>query len=469
MPNELPAIVIVGRPNVGKSTLFNRITGQRRAIVGDEPGITRDRLHGKAVYERRRFELIDTGGIVVDDADYIPSQILKQAKFALDKAISVVFVVDGRSELTAADRELAQLLRKTGKPVTLAVNKADTGPRQDLAHDFYTFGFKDIFPVSGEHGLGVDQLLEHLTKDIPEDPQEEEEEDDDNPETEGVSADGEPGEGESEKTEAEIEADKPYIRVAIIGRPNAGKSTLLNSLTGEDRAIVSPVAGTTRDSVDEEIENHGVRFVFIDTAGIRRKGKTKLMAEKMSVVMARRNIRMADVVIVVMDASEGVLGLDATIAGYAHEGGRSVILCVNKWDLIDSRKKGEFEENLRYHIKFLEYAPSVYLSAKTGASVTHLFGMIRECYDNARKRVTTGQLNRFVETLRFEERKILYITQAGVKPPSFILFTDKAGPLHFSDERYIINQLRKRFGFEGTPIELKIRGRLRKKDRPSLK
>ena len=212
-----------------------------------------------------------------------------------------------------------------------------------------------------------------------------------------------------------------------------------------------------------------MRFVFIDTAGIRRKGKTKLMAEKMSVVMARRNIRMADVVIVVMDASEGVLGLDATISGYAHEGGRSVILCVNKWDLIDSAKKTVFEEDLRYNIKFLEYAPSVYLSAKTGASVKHLFPMVRACYDSARKRVTTGELNRFVETLRFEERKILYITQTGMKPPSFVLFTDKSGPLHFSDERYIINQLRKRFGFEGTPIELKIRGRLRKKDRPSLR
>ena len=446
MPNELPAIVIVGRPNVGKSTLFNRITGQRRAIVGDEPGITRDRLHGEAKYEGRRFELIDTGGIVVDDADFIPSQILKQARVALQKAIHVIFVVDGRSELTAADRELAQLLRKTGKPVTLAVNKADTGPRQSLVHDFYSLGFKDIYPVSGEHGLGVDQMLEHLTVGIPEGP-----DDDDAP------------------TAEDAVPEMPVIRVAIIGRPNAGKSTLLNSLIGEERTIVSPVAGTTRDSVDEEIENHGVRYVFIDTAGIRRKGKTKLMAEKMSVVMARRNIRMADVVIVVMDASEGVLGLDATIAGYAHEGGRSVILCVNKWDLIDSAKKTEFEENLRYNIKFLEYAPSVYLSALTGASVKHLFPVVKECYQNARKRVTTGELNRFVETLRFEERKILYITQASVKPPSFILFTDKSGPLHFSDERYIINQLRKRFGFEGTPIELKIRGRLRKKDRPALR
>jgi GTP-binding protein len=301
MPNETPTIVIVGRPNVGKSTLFNRITGQRRAIVGDEPGITRDRLHSLATFEGRRFELIDTGGIVVSDAEYIPSQILKQARFALEKAHHVIFLVDGRSEISASDRELAAMLRKLGKPVTLVVNKADTGAKEALAHEFYSLGFPDVFPVSAEHGLGMDDLLMHVTEGISNDPEE----------------------------------NKPHpIRVAIIGRPNAGKSTLLNSLTGEERAIVSPIAGTTRDSVDEEVDRDGTKYVFIDTAGIRRKGKTKLMAEKLSVVMARRNIRMADVVIVVMDATEGVLGLDATIAGYAHEGGRSVILCVNKWDLV---------------------------------------------------------------------------------------------------------------------------------------
>jgi len=436
MPNELPTIVIVGRPNVGKSTLFNRITGQRRAIVGDEPGITRDRLHGVASYEGRRFELVDTGGIVVSDAEYIPSQILKQARVALEKAHHVVFLVDGRAEITAADRELGTMLRKLGKPVTLAVNKADTGAKEGLVHEFYSLGISDVYPVSAEHGLGVDALLEHLTEGMPQ--------------------------------EDEAAAAAQPIRVAIIGRPNAGKSTLLNALTGEDRAIVSPIAGTTRDSVDEEVERDGVRYVFIDTAGIRRKGKTKLMAEKLSVVMARRNIRMADVVIVVMDASEGVLGLDATIAGYAHEGGRSVILCVNKWDLATEGKKKEFEENLRYQLKFLEYAPVVFLSAKTHAGVGRIFPLIRKCYDSATHRVTTGELNRFVESVKFEERKILYITQAGVRPPSFILFTDKAGPLHFSHERYLINQLRKRFEFIGTPINLTIRGRARRKDRPSL-
>jgi GTP-binding protein len=436
MPSNLPTIVIVGRPNVGKSTLFNRITGQRRAIVGDEPGITRDRLHGATAYEGRRFELIDTGGIVVSDDEYIPSQILKQARVALQTAHHVVFLVDGRSEITAPDRELASMLRKLGKPVTLAVNKADTGAKESLVHDFYSLGIKDIFPVSAEHGLGIDAFVNHITEGIPEEP----------PET--------------------LERN---IKVAIIGRPNAGKSTLLNALTGQDRAIVSPIAGTTRDSIDETVERDGTKFVFIDTAGIRRKGKTKLMAEKLSVVIARRNIRMADVVIVVMDASEGVLGLDATIAGYAHEGGRSVILCVNKWDLISTGKKKEFEENVRYHLKFLDYAPVVFLSAKAGTGVPKLFGLIKECYESATQRVTTGELNRFVETLHFDERKILYITQASVRPPSFVLFTDKAGPLYFSHERYLMNQLRKRFGFLGTPIELKIRGRAKKKDRPALK
>jgi GTP-binding protein len=436
MPNDPPAIVIVGRPNVGKSTLFNRITGQRRAIVGDEPGITRDRLHSPATHEGRRFELIDTGGIVVSDAEYIPSQILKQARFALEKAHHVIFLVDGRSEISASDRELAAMLRKLGKPVSLVVNKADTGAKESLVHDFYSLGFPDVFPVSAEHGLGMDALLDHVTEGIPQD----------------------------------ADAGEPHgIRVAIIGRPNAGKSTLLNALTGEDRAIVSPVAGTTRDSVDEEVERDGTKYVFIDTAGIRRKGKTKLMAEKLSVVMARRNIRMADVVIVVMDATEGVLGLDATIAGYAHEGGRSVILCVNKWDLVTAGNKKVFEEDVRYHLKFLEYAPVVFLSAKIGAGVNQLFPLIKECYESANHRVTTGELNRFVETLHFEERKILYITQAGIRPPSFILFTDKSGPLHFSHERYLMNQLRKKFGFTGTPIELKIRGRARKKDRPPLR
>src|SRR6185437_11582740 len=447
MPQQTPTVVIVGRPNVGKSTLFNRITHGRRSIVGDEPGITRDRIAGEANFEGRKFELVDTGGIVVNDADYIPSQILKQAKVALEHATRIIFVVDGRSEITAADRELAQLLRKTGKPITLAVNKVDTGKNEALLNDFYSLGIREMYPVSAEHGLGIDAFLLHLTEGFPESPDEEQ--------------------AAEEPVEQTAAADP--IKVAIIGRPNAGKSTLLNALVGEERAIVSPIAGTTRDAVDESVTQGGTEFVFIDTAGIRRKGKTKLMAEKLSVVMARRHIRMANVVVLVMDAVEGVLGLDATIAGYAHEGGRPVILCVNKWDLISNDKRKEFEENIRFHLKFLEYAPVIFLSAKTGNGVHRLFGVIKKVYAAATHRVTTGELNRFVESLKFDERKILYITQAGVRPPSFIVFTDKAGPLYFSHERFLVNQIRKRFGFEGTPIELKIRGRVKRSERKPLK
>jgi GTPase len=433
--NELPAVVIVGRPNVGKSTVFNRITGQRRSIVGDEPGITRDRIHGFATHEGRKFELIDTGGVVVSDADYIPKQILAQARVALEQAAQVIFIVDGRSEITASDRELAAMLRKIGKPVSLVVNKCDTGAKEDLIHDFYSLGIKDIFPVSAEHGMGMDALLDHVTKDFP-------------------------------VEDAVEEVEERGIRIAIIGRPNVGKSTLLNALTGKDRAIVSPVAGTTRDAVDETIERNGTKFVFVDTAGIRRKGKTKEMTEKLSVVMARRHIRMCDVVLLVMDASDGFVGGDATIGGYAHEGGRPVILCVNKWDLVTSGKRKEFEQNVRDHLKFLDYAPMIFMSALKGTGVSELLDLIKRVNEAAFHRVTTGELNRFVESLKFDERKVLYITQASVHPPSFILFTDKAGPLHFSNERYLMNQIRKRFGFEGTPIKVTIRGRTRKKDRP---
>ena len=429
MSQTTPTVVIVGRPNVGKSTLFNRITGQRRAIVGDEPGITRDRMYGLAEHRGRRFEVIDTGGIVVDDREYIPSQILHQAEVALATASHIIFLVDGRSEITAADRDLAHMLRRLGKPVTLAVNKADTASRHDLTGEFYELGIPDVYPISSEHGLGVDALLDRVTADMA-----------------GQTVEQAP--------------DAGGIKVAIIGRPNVGKSTLLNTLTGHERAIVSPIAGTTRDAVDEKVTRDGIDYVFMDTAGIRRKGKTRLMAEKLSVVMARRHIRMAHVVLLVLDATEGVLGLDTTIAGYAHEGGRGVIVCVNKWDEIEGhkgQKKNEFEQNVRDQFKFLDYAPVVFLSAKTGAGVEPLFRLIREVYDAASQRITTGEMNRFVEQLHFEERKIFYITQASIRPPEFVVFTDRGGPLHFSHERRLVNQIRKRFGFRGTPIVLRTR------------
>jgi GTP-binding protein len=436
MPNDsgLPSVVIVGRPNVGKSTLFNRITGQRRAIVGDEPGMTRDRITAIAEYDNRRFELIDTGGIIIEDAEYIPSQILKQAQVALRSADHIILLIDGRAELTAADQDLALMLRKLGKPVSVAVNKIDTDARSVLAHEFHSLGLPDLFPVSAEHGTGVDAMLEHIVKPFP------------------------------EPAETSAEANR-QIRVAIIGRPNVGKSTLLNALIGEERAIVSPIAGTTRDAVDEAVERNGVQYVFVDTAGIRRKGKTKLMAEKLSVVMARRHIRLADVVLIVLDATEGVLALDATIAGYAHEGGRASVIVVNKWDLISEGGKRKFEIDLRDEMKFLDYAPLRFISARQGEGVRAIFKTVNQVHESSRKRITTGELNRFVESLQFDERKIYYITQPSTAPPKFVVFTDKSGPLHFSHQRYLINQIRKRFGFQGTPIFLESRGKAKREKR----
>ena len=429
---SLPAVVIVGRPNVGKSTLFNAILGQRRAIVGDEPGITRDRIHGEAVHRGRRFELIDTGGIIPRDAEYIPGQVLKQARVALERACHIIFIIDGRNEIAGADRDLAQILRRLGKPVSLAVNKIDAASREVLAHEFHSLGFPDLFPISAEHRLGIDELLEHLTASF----------------TQG---------GPEEK-----EQPAHPIKVAIIGRPNVGKSTLLNALVGEERAIVAPLPGTTRDAVDVSLVRDNVAYVFVDTAGIRRKGKTRLMAEKLSVVMARRHIRMANVVLLVLDAPEGIVGSDATIAGYAHEEGDSVILCVNKWDLSPQKSRRAFEQKIRDELKFLDYAPVAFVSAKTGAGVEALLPRIREVYESASARIPTGELNRFLETLKWEHQpRILYITQAAVRPPTFVLFTDRRGPLHFSKERFLINQLRKRFGFHGTPIVLKTKSKRR--------
>jgi len=424
---NLPVVVIVGRPNVGKSTLFNAILGQRRSIVGDEPGITRDRIHGEATYLGRRFELIDTGGIIANDAEMIPSEILKQARFALDRAAHIIFLIDGRTEITAADRDLAAILRQLGKPVTLAVNKIDSQKREDLLGDFYALGFDNVTPVSAEHRLGLDDLLERATANFP-------------------TADAAPA------------AEITHIKVAIIGRPNVGKSTLLNALAGSERAIVSPIAGTTRDSVDETVQRDDVEYVFVDTAGIRRKGKTKLMAEKLSVVMARRSIRMAHVVVLVVDASEGLVALDATIAGYAHEEGRALIVCVNKWDITALRDQREYTTRIREEFKFLEYAPVIFVSAREGKGVSRLFKMIRECYEAASRRIGTGELNRFVAALELDpDYKIRYMTQASIRPPTFVVFTARPGAIHFSTERYLVNQLRKRFGFAGTPIVIRTR------------
>jgi len=431
----LPTVVIVGRPNVGKSTLFNAILGNRRSIVGDEPGITRDRIYGEAEYRLKHFGLIDTGGIIPNDEQLIPREILKQARVALDMASHILFVIDGRTEITSADRDLVKLIHRLGKPVSLVVNKIDVPKRENLIHEFYSLGLGDPFAVSAEHKLGIDDLLAHVTEPFPKgDPNAEE-----------------PVEDPLEKR----------IKVAIIGRPNVGKSTMLNALVGAERSIVSPVAGTTRDSVDESVKDGNTTYRFVDTAGIRRKGKTTEMTEKMSVVMARRNIRMANVALLIVDATDGVVGSDATIAGYAHEEGRAVIIVVNKWDAMgDEKGKRAFTETVRDELKFLDYAPVLFASAKNGEGIRRIFATIRQCYEAASKRVSTGFLNRFAESLQFDgDTKVNYMTQASVRPPTFLVFTPKAGDMHFSTERFIVNRLREQFGFEGTPIVIKTKRR----------
>src|SRR6202165_1076421 len=360
----MPTVAIVGRPNVGKSTLFNRLVGSRRAIVGDEPGITRDRLYGEAEWRGRQLRIVDTGGILPEDKDFIPAEIFRQAKVALQEADAVIMVVDGRTEMASPDIELARQLIRSGKPLFLAVNKVDTDKQQTLTDEFHRLGIRKLFPVSAENARGLDDLLDAVLEVLPLRDQ--------------LTTE------DTEDTEESHET-----KVAIIGHPNVGKSTLLNLLTGAARSIVSPIPGTTRDAVDEIVERDGKRFRFIDTAGIRRKGKTHLMAEKLSVVMARKHLEAVDIALLVIDATEGVSQLDAAIAGYAHESGRSIIIVVNKWDLVlnpekisgkekaarptksermrESKRPGDrdaYEQRLRYELKFLNYAPIVFISAQ---------------------------------------------------------------------------------------------------------
>ena len=327
----VPTLAIVGRPNVGKSTLFNRIVGSRRAIVGDEPGITRDRLYGDAEWRGRRIRIIDTGGILPEEKDFIPSEIFRQARVAFEEAAAIIMVVDGRAELAGPDLELVRLLRKTGRPLFLAVNKADSEKQANIVDEFHRLGIKRMFPISAEHGRGIDDLLDAVLEVLPVS-------ENLNTEDTGNTEEAQKETGEAEDGSADDVQPVYETKVAIIGHPNVGKSTLLNRLTASDRAIVSPIPGTTRDAVDEIVEHNGRRFRFIDTAGIRRKGKTHLMAEKLSVVMARKHLEGADIALLVIDATEGVSQLDAAIAGYAHESGRSMIIVVNKWDLVSQRR-----------------------------------------------------------------------------------------------------------------------------------
>jgi GTPase len=501
---ELPLVAICGRPNVGKSTLFNRLTGSRRSIVGDEPGITRDRIYGEIEWMDRAARIVDTGGVVPDDEALIPAEIFRQARVGLDEADAIVMVVDGRTELASPDMELARLLLRGGKPVFLAVNKMDTEAMQSQAENFRRLGFRNVLPISAEHGNGIGDLLDAVFEVLPEPEVIEEPEvmltENDEAEEDANGPDYSIAAGATIPAGAEVAAEPPKrvrrlrshgefesreTKIAIIGRPNAGKSTLLNALTGTERAIVSPIAGTTRDAVDEVVERDGHAFRFVDTAGIRRKGKTKLMAEKLSVIMARKHLEAADVSLLLIDAAEGVTALDANIGGYAHESGRSVIIVINKWDLMTKTGKDgmrlfdgkppadqkAYEQQVRDHLKYLDYAPLLFISAADG-NVEQVFKKVELVARERRKRVTTGQMNRFLERVDFQKAsvpmnkrvRIYYMTQAAVAPPTFVLFTDKDVKLHFSFERFLQNQIRDSFGFIGTPIWFKVKARNKKKE-----
>jgi GTPase len=449
-----PLVAVVGQPNVGKSTLFNRLIGQRRSIVGDQPGITRDRIYGEVQWCGHRFSLVDTGGIVPDDDAVIPANIFKQAAFAIEDAKALIWVVDARLGMTPLDEELAKLLRATGKRVLVAANKSEAARIEAEAGEFYRFGFEEVFPVSAEQGTGLGELLDALVADLEQ--------------AQTVSQDDEPKVRE--------------VRLAIIGRPNVGKSSLLNRLIGEERVIVSPVAGTTRDAIDTMLDAEGQKFRLIDTAGIRRKGKTEEMAEKLSVIMAMKSLQRADVAIVMVDAIEGVTALDAHIAGYAHDAGCSILLAVNKWDALEDKLTGtvsEFERTLRDRMKFLEWAPVITISALKGQRVERILPLAIRANEARNRRIPTSQLNAFFENAVSQPRgggapapvkggvsrlHIQYMTQVGIRPPTFVLFTagGRAG-LHFSYERYLQNRLREEFDFFGTP--LRIVERHRKKER----
>lgn len=515
--DALPLVTVVGRPNVGKSTLFNRLVGERRSIVGDEPGITRDRIYGEAEWAGRRFSVVDTGGIVPDDDAIIPANILKQAAAAIADAAALVWVVDVRAGATPLDEELARLLRGTGKPVLVAANKADAARLEADAGEFHRFGFDEVIPVSAEHGDGVGDLLDALIEAFPED------------------------ESAADEGDEDAVREPRELRLAVVGRPNVGKSSLVNRLLGEERVIVSPVAGTTRDAVDTLLEWMGDdeeghrdagmpgrqddlkcetsnlqfqiseadveeeqresltlspqpstparqplipahRFRLIDTAGIRRKGKTEEMAEKLSVVMARRSLERADVAVVVVDATEGVVALDANIAGYAVEAGCSVIVAVNKWDAVAVKQTNtalEFERDLRQKMKFLDWAPVVFISAMTGQRVQRLLPLALRA-DRARSlRIPTSRLNQFFERAvqapgaptavakvkgGQSRLHVQYVTQVGVRPPRFVVFTAGGRPgLHFSYERYLENRLREEFEFFATPLRIVERHRKERK------
>ena len=438
-----PVVAVVGRPNVGKSTLFNKVSGKRISIVEDTPGITRDRIYADAEWCGHHFTLIDTGGIEPSSKDVILSQMREQAQMALDMADVILFMVNVRDGVTAADKEVAAMLRKCSRPVLLVCNKVDNpgNPPMEM-YEFYNLGIGEPYPVSSIHGLGLGDLLDEMVALFP------------------AAA--------AEETEEDI------IHVAIVGKPNAGKSSLVNYILGENRVIVSDIAGTTRDAIDSVYERDGQKYVLIDTAGMRKRGHINETVERYSVVRALAAVDRADVCLIMIDANEGISEQDSKIAGYVHDSGKASIVVINKWDAVEKETNTmkNFQNRVKEGLNFMMYAPSVFISAKTGLRVDTLFPMSQSVLEQNRKRISTGILNDVINEAiamvqppsdKGKRLKIYYATQASVKPPTFVLFVNRAELAHYSYVRYLENQLRAKFGFEGTPIRMLIREKNEKK------
>lgn len=430
-----PVVAIVGRPNVGKSTLFNKLAGKRIAIVQDTPGVTRDRIYAEAEWLNHNFTMIDTGGIEPTNEDIIMAQMRRQANIAVETADVIVFIVDGKAGLHPSDYEVAQMLRKSNKPIVLVVNKVDRIELEDNAYEFYNLGMGTPVTISASQGLGLGDMLDEVVKHF--------------------------------NSDGENEEDDEYVRIAMIGKPNVGKSSLINKLLGEDRNIVSNIPGTTRDAIDSKLETEEGKFILIDTAGLRRKSKVKEEIERYSVVRTLAAIERADICILMIDATEGLSDQDEKIVGYAHELNKAIMVIVNKWDLVekDDKTMKEFQANIAKGLSFMSYATYLFISAKTGQRVNRVLKVAKDCYNNYSKRIATGVLNDVISRavlmkeppiVALRRLKIFYVTQVGTKPPTFIFFVNDPNLLHFSYERYLENQLRESFDFKGTGIKLSL-------------
>ncbi|MEY7999552.1 ribosome biogenesis GTPase Der [Clostridium sp. Mt-5] len=433
-----PIVAIVGRPNVGKSTLFNKLAGKRISIVEDTPGVTRDRVYAQAEWLKYNFTIIDTGGIEPEDNDIISLQMRRQAQMAVEIADVIIFIADGKEGLTASDKEVAQMIRKSKKSVVLVVNKIDSVKQEVSTYEFYNLGIGDPISISASQGLGLGDMLDKVVENFPDD-------------------------GNEDK-------DNEYIQIAFIGKPNVGKSSLVNKLLGEERVIVSEIPGTTRDAIDSYLDTEEGKFLLIDTAGIRRKSKVKKEVEKYSVIRTYTAVERADVCVLILDATHDISEQDEKIIGYAHELNKSIMIIINKWDLVekDTKTTNAYKDKIGKSLSFMTYAPYLFISAKTGQRVHKVLETVKMCYENYCKKIKTGVLNDIISravmmkeppVVGNKRLKIYYVTQIGSKPPTFVFFVNDPNCIHFSYERYIENQLRDSFDFTGTGIKFEFRER----------